>query len=134
MLFGLPNAYFVPCLSLTTLDWETTRFGKWVEIDNEAELSDGKLTSIRFTFAPESPVEGQHFQIIGTLSSMVSNGYRELTVEEDKVVALSSTVEPSAFSPLIPEDYRGISLPLWQIVVKPNQEFKSPNIATSQSS
>lgn len=99
-------------------------YGDWIESQNEAIIRDGKLTGIRLRYSPEEPVENQDIHIIGTLSSMVSTGFRETTVKEGKVFTLSLKSDPMMFKVLIPENYKGEKLPLWRFTLQPNLDFK----------
>lgn len=99
------------------------RFGDWVERESEPIISDGRLMGIRFSYSPENQEE-PNFALVGRLSSMVSKGFRELTVKDGDVVALTLGIDPSEFSVLIPEDYKGESLPLWRFKIGANQNFK----------
>jgi hypothetical protein len=99
------------------------RFGDWVESENEAIMRDGRLVGLRFRYSPEEPVESQHFQFIGTMSSMVSTGFREITAKEGKVLTISLKSDPTLFKVLIPENYQGEKLPLWRFTLQPNLDF-----------
>lgn len=102
------------------------RYGEWIERDDHdcAIMQDGKLVGMRFIYAPSDPAEGQDFQVVGALSKMVSNAFKELTVQEGNVVALDVEHDPDVFSLGIPEDYTG-SLPLWRLVMQPNRNFRT---------
>ncbi|MDU9006900.1 hypothetical protein [Sedimentitalea todarodis] len=101
------------------------RYGSWVSDGIPAEVVDGKLKSFRFVFAPEQEGEpdDQPFHSLGTLSSMISSAFHELTVENDGVVSMDVRYDPAFFNLQIPEGYKGSSLPLWQLVLQPNMEF-----------
>ena len=99
-------------------------YGDWIESENEAIVRDGKLMGIRLRHSPEEPIDNQNFQIIGTLSSMVSTGFREITAKEGKVLTLSLKSDPTMFKVLIPESYKSEKLPLWRFTIQPNLDFK----------
>jgi hypothetical protein len=99
------------------------RFGDWVESRSEPVISDGRLMGITFAYSPADQKE-PNFAIVGQLSAMVSKGFRELTVKDGDVVALTLGIDPSAFSILIPEDYKGDDLPLWRFKIGANPNFK----------
>ncbi|MDQ0996085.1 hypothetical protein QFZ34_001262 [Phyllobacterium ifriqiyense] len=103
------------------------RYGEWVEQENTAIFQDGKVVGMRFTYAPMEPVEEQGPHIAGTLSNMVSNAYKELTVQSGAVVALDVKHDPDVFSLGIPEGYKG-SLPLWQFILQPNYDLRARGI------
>lgn len=99
------------------------RFGDWVESRSEQVISNGRLMGIRFAYSPVDQSE-PNFAIVGQLSAMVSKGFRELTVKDGDVVALTLGIDPSAFSILIPEDYKGEDLPLWRLKIGANPNFQ----------
>ncbi len=100
------------------------RFGDWKESETEAIVAENKLQGMKFVFSPRSQEE-QNFAIIGNLSTMVSNGFRELTIEDGEVVSLTLGIDPAAFGVLIPDDYSGDGLPLWRFIIQSNPEFQS---------
>ena len=99
------------------------RFGTWRESETEPLIHKGKLLGVRFVFSPEEQEE-PNFALIGCLSTMVSNGFSELTVKDGVVVALNLGINPDVFKALIPADYKGINLPLWIFHVQSNPDFK----------
>lgn len=103
------------------------RFGRWDCGDAEAIMDDeGQLHSVRFTFNPHTAVniERQGFDIIGHLSSMITEAFNEQTVYERQVTAIDTKSEPGVFSVTIPENYKGKTLPLWRFSIEPNPDFK----------
>lgn len=100
------------------------RFGNWVEQEYEAIILNDKFSGAKFTFIPESSSEGQNFEFIGELSSMISRAYSEHTVYERSVIAIDTKLDPLVFSVNIPEGYKGKNLPLWQFKMQPNPAFK----------
>jgi len=102
------------------------RYGSWVEKKVDNLIVHDKLLGVRFTFSPEfiNDEDENEFQLIGTLSEMISNAYKEHTIDDNQIVALSTNADPQIFRPLIPDGYKGKQLPLWQFVIGSNQEFK----------
>lgn len=100
------------------------RFGDWKESKTEALISENKLQGMKFVFSPETQEE-PNFAIIGNLSMMVSNGFRELTIKDGEVVSLTLGIDPAAFGALIPNDYSGEGLPLWRFIIQSNPDFQS---------
>lgn len=99
------------------------RFGDWVEKESEAIIDKDKLLGMKFIHTPESQTE-ENFSIIGRLSTMVTNMFKEHTVKDGKVVAVNSPLDPEQFKVFIPEDYKGQQLPLWRFILQPNPDFK----------
>ena len=98
------------------------QFGTWIEKESEAIVDDGKLLGMKLVYSPESQEE-PNFAIVGNLSTMISNGFREHTVQNGDVVALKLGLNPSVFKVLIPHDYKGQQLPLWRFVIESSPEF-----------
>jgi len=101
------------------------RFGTWRESEAEALYDKGCFVGVRFSYSPDHPPEEQVFSMIGELSSMISSSYGESTVYEKSIIALDTNLDPSVFKVEIPEKYKGKDLPLWQLIVQPNPEFKA---------
>ena len=98
------------------------RFGDWIEGDTEGVFENEQLVGVRYVFNPQSFDSSQGFSVIGTLSSMISSAYSELTVHENKVIALDIRQNPEIFAPEIPLDLKGTALPLWQFLIQPNTD------------
>lgn len=99
------------------------RYGTWEEVDATPFMSDEKVTGVTFIFRPSNPASEQQFQTIGTLSSMISSAYRDLTVDKGVVEALDVKQDPSFFTLEIPEDFKDPNLPLWQFILQPNYDL-----------
>lgn len=106
------------------------RFGDWIGKDVEALFSNGKLLGMKFVFTPEDENE-ENFSFIGRLSSMVTNMFKEHTVKDGKVIAVSIPQEPEKFKVFIPDDYKGKDLPLWRFTMQANPDFKGLTISSS---
>jgi hypothetical protein len=99
------------------------RSGNWPDT-SEADIQDGKLLGVIITSRPETPPEDQPFAIVGSLSSLVTSAYAELTVEGQRLTAIDVAADPTAFALHIPEDYKSDALPLWRFVMQPNPDFR----------
>ncbi len=99
------------------------QFGSWQEKETEAIVSQNKVLGMKFVFSPESQTE-PNFAMIGYLSTMVTNGFRNHTIKNGHVVALKLGLDPSVFKVLIPQDYKGDELPIWRFVLQPNPKVK----------
>ncbi|ALE98999.1 hypothetical protein ACSJL2_000467 [Serratia sarumanii] len=105
------------------------RYGEWESSEPEAVFNeDEQLESIRFTFSPRSDenFKLQGFDFIGTLSSLVTAAFNELTVLDSQVRSVDTRQNARLFSIAIPDDYKGESLPLWRFSIQPNYEFTDP--------
>ena len=73
------------------------------------------------TSAPEGSTRGQGFEIIGSVSSLYSQHYNSLTLEEGRVLRLN-VGDPTALAPVIPRDLQKKQLSLWRFTQNPNYE------------
>jgi len=98
-------------------------FGTWVEQDLELIMENDKLLGIKIVYAPNELTE-QGYEIIGLLSGMISNKFKELTIKNGEVESMDLGINPSEFKIFIPNDYDSKILPLWQFIISPNENFK----------
>ncbi|MGP8437840.1 hypothetical protein ACT2FY_39115 [Paraburkholderia fungorum] len=98
------------------------RSGKWPDT-SRAIVENGRLVGVVITARPETLHDGQDFEGIGNLSSLVTSAYGEMTVKDKRPIALDVAADPTAFALYIPEDYESETLPLWRFVVLPNHDF-----------
>jgi hypothetical protein len=106
------------------------RYGRW-DVETPAEVdSTGRITSFALTAAPPEDarevVARQGFAIVGTLSSMYSTMFNEITLDNDGAVRrLDHHSEPGELGSLIPADYFERSdrqLKLWVLEQQPADE------------
>lgn len=95
--------------------------GDWQESEPEAFVVNNKFYGVRFIYSPEQQQE-PNFAIIGNLSSMVTNAYKDHTVENGEVKALKVGFDPAVFEVIIPDDYVGERLPLWRFQMCPTSD------------
>lgn len=104
------------------------RYGTWSNTDAPAGVIDKRLVSVAFVSEPEEPANCEPFEIIGDLSTMISNAFCELTTDESAdVVSLDVKYDPDFFSLAIPQNYKGDALPIWQFEIQPNPDFINSN-------
>jgi len=102
------------------LAWFLMLNGEWATPTEEPEIVDGELTSITFRVEPQERVNLDHpFEIIGHLGDLISRQFTEVTAPDGEVRRLTPEAEPGAFGVLIPPDYKGIALKLWQFELHP---------------
>ncbi|PDS46347.1 hypothetical protein CO662_36170 [Rhizobium anhuiense] len=99
------------------------RYGRWPEKDTVPLFEGNKVIGLRAAFAPEEPAEEQGFDFVGSLSQMISSAYRELTIRDGAVASLDVKQHPEFFNPAIPQDFNDDRLPLWQMIIVPNERF-----------
>jgi hypothetical protein len=96
-------------------------------------LENGHLVAIEHEFRPEKET-GQGFELVGPLSSIFSRFYRHATTDGHKaqVAQIYAQSPQEGFGKLIPDGYRGEALPLWLLIVKPNDgviKSRNPKIS-----
>ena len=77
---------------------------------------DGELHGVDYVSEPEEITPGQGFDIVGSLSGMISRQFKELTMESDRIARVTPRAEPGSLGVEIPLEYKGTDLPLWIIV------------------
>jgi hypothetical protein len=91
-------------------------FGKW-EHDEIPTLTENQIESVEHRWSPAEDHK-QGFEIVDSLSGMFSTFYKFSTQDEEKINALQMGATPH-WGLLIPEDYKGKTLPLWQFKLQP---------------
>lgn len=100
--------------------WILLSYGEWPAKESAAEIQDGELISFGFVAKPrERSNPDQEFEIVGTLSTMISRLYNDITAPSGKIERLSTDAEPMRFDSLIPAEYAGSKLRLWRFTVQP---------------
>lgn len=99
------------------------QYGTWIEKETVVVIDNNKLHGMKLIYTPEEKQE-QGFTMIGNLSTMVTNGFKNHTQKNGDVVALKLSLDPAIFKVLIPQDYKGKQLPLWRFILQANPEFK----------
>ena len=100
------------------------QFGDWIENSNLIFSDESKhdIEYIEFLYYPEQHNEQQGFDIINSVSTIISRQYSQLTACNGQIKQLTPNIEPSKLGFVVPEDYRGKALPLWRFHVIPNLE------------
>lgn len=111
--------------------FDFVRYGRWIEKDTEVIMEDDKFLGVKFIYTPIEAT-GQPFEIIGLLSGMISNKFKELTTNDGKIELLDLGLDPNAFEILIPDGYDSTTLPLWQLIVNANEDFQEEPNKTSE--
>jgi len=107
--------------------WFLMLFGDWPAEDPQMLMKDGAPRAIKMGVNPPpeelEAIERQGFGIIGTLSSMYSAMYNELTLmPEGGVRELRHEPDPGELRALIPDDYwdrKDRALSLWRLDIDP---------------
>ncbi len=94
-------------------------FGKWPMDGPHAMIEDGELVSVGYVAEPQEKTPGQGFEMVGTMSGMISRYYNELTAPMGNIERLTPRVEPATLGMSIAADYKGSQLPLWRFILRP---------------
>lgn len=94
--------------------------GRWPQEEFPAEVVGGELISFEFVFRPEEETPDQGFEVIGSLSQMISQQFNQLTAPSGTIAQLVPSRDPGKLGILIPSDYKGEALPLWRLFISPN--------------
>lgn len=98
-------------------------YGKWQYDGGQIELDgDGLPVAAVHSVYPEEITPNQGFEMIGSLSSLYSQIYNFLTLEEDGRVTKLNVKEPRSLAPVIPPDLKKKQLPLWRFMLQPSYE------------
>jgi len=101
-------------------------YGKWQYDGGHIELDrDGLPIAAVHMVSPEEITPNQRFEMIGSLSSLYSQAYNFLTLEDGRVTRLN-VKEPTALAPVIPREFKKKQLPLWRFIQEPNYEQPDP--------
>lgn len=102
-------------------------YGKWRYDGGQIEFdSDGLPIAAMHTVFPEELTPNEGFEIIGSVSSLDSQVYNFLTLEENGRVTRLNVQEPSSIAPVIPRDLQKKQLPMWRFILQPNYDQLDP--------
>jgi len=107
------------------ITWFLILNGKWTNVQQTAKLEGNLLEYMELSSAPEELTEGQGFEIVGTMSQMISNQYTHATTKDGVIKSLAPQVDANKLGVIIPRDYEGEALHLWRFHILPN--FKDIN-------
>tara|TARA_R100001143_G_scaffold62683_1_gene66686 strand:- start:981 stop:2024 length:1044 start_codon:yes stop_codon:yes gene_type:complete len=96
-------------------------YGNWRQKEPVLVMNENLPIGALFRFEPECPTEGQGFEILGSISSLLSNMYKSITENQGEVIATKVNTAPQNFHALIPLDYKSENLPLWRFTLQPNK-------------
>jgi hypothetical protein len=91
----------------------------WQSSEPKATIEDNRLVSIDYVIESHERTQGQNFEFLGFMSSMISRQYREVLGVSSGDRAMTIATEPGLLGLTIPKDYKGKALPLWRFHVKP---------------
>lgn len=97
------------------------RYGTWDDYHQLATFSDeNHLDFIDFSVSPREGKTEDCWNMVGSLSGMISNQYLEFTTHEGIVKRLTPVEQPRSLGLIIPPDFRGEVLNLWRFTLIPN--------------
>ena len=94
-------------------------YGDWPTGKPKAKIEAGELLAIEYSAEPMEKTPRQRFEVIGSMSGMISRRYNELTVSSGQIERFTPQVEPGSLGTAIPTNYQGRELPLWRIIQQP---------------
>ncbi|MEJ1961768.1 MAG: hypothetical protein WDO56_09550 [Gammaproteobacteria bacterium] len=102
--------------------WFLMNNGRWSVTETPAEFDGPRLTAVSFVLTPpERANPGEKFEIVGSLSELVSRQFDGATTQEGEITSIAPHAEPSDFGVVIPEGFRGTALRLWQFEIHPRE-------------
>lgn len=105
----------------TEVGWFLLNFGDWPVEPTEPEVENGELISVGLRAAPRERCNpGQQFELVGSLSQMISSQYNSATAPKGQVDSLSPQRDPNSFGIIIPPDFKSDRIPLWRFIVQPS--------------
>lgn len=96
-------------------------YGDWQTNKPKALIEDGELLGIEYVAEPIENITEQGFEVVGTMSGMISRQYNELTAPTGQIERFTPKVEPGMLGISIPENYKGSHLPLWRFTQQPTK-------------
>lgn len=111
------------------LAWFFLQFGLWDELTQPAQIENGELISFDLAPTRRDGNPEQEFQLIGSLSTMVSLQYNQFTVEDGAINRLIPNVIPGKLGVRIPPDYEGEVLKLWRFNLVPDRNEGKAQVA-----
>ena len=102
--------------------WFLMNYGNWPSDRTPPEVLDGKVISVGLQTSPTDRANlNQQFEIVGSLSQMISREYNEATASTGRVDLLAPKRDPDELGVLIPPGFLGDKLRLWFFVVKASE-------------
>lgn len=109
-------------------------YGDWEIKESRVDRDGDDLVAIEHEIGPESSeADNQGFEIIGALSSMISNLFRWVTTDDGEVSQVRAHFVPGEIGMLIPPDYGSDALPLWRFIVDRQSSQSPPRTPDSES-
>lgn len=102
-------------------------YGNWIEREPEAHIIDGRLAHVDFVYEPTEPGPDQPFDLVGAMSSMVSNQYLNMTTHGTDVTRLAPSVAPDRLGRRRPGRVADMTLPLWVFILRPQEGTAASN-------
>lgn len=103
---------------------------RWEEEQEVHATPEGAFQCIEHVYSPpleQRQQDSKGFEMVGPLSSMLSNEYRTATAKDDRVESVRHEVRPGRVAQLLPDDYHDghSSLPIWLMTVVPKDRANS---------
>jgi len=99
-------------------------FGDWEEsnVVITPPHSKNEIEYMEFSYSSQQYDDQQGFCMVAALSTIISRQYGQLTAPDGKVQRFTPDIAPGMLGFVIPENYKGMALPLWRFRITPNYE------------
>jgi hypothetical protein len=101
------------------LAWFFLLYGRWEDVEQPACIENGELIWFDFRGVMNDSNPDQDFLLVGNLSEMISEQFNSMTVEDGKIASLSPKTTPDKLGVLIPSEFKGDVLQIWQFRMRP---------------
>jgi len=95
---------------------------RWDTSEPIATMHGDRVNYVDFIAEPPERTEGQEFEIIDSLASMVSRHFEWLTTADEGIVRLTPQLTPAQMAPGWDDSYKSDVLRLWQLHLVPGYE------------
>ncbi|MPM78131.1 hypothetical protein SDC9_125142 [bioreactor metagenome] len=97
------------------------QFSNWHQVViTQKDISESKRT-LEYLISPEERISGQDFELLGFMSSMISQKYKLITAPKGEIEQLSPNIDLAELGFALPKNYSSKELPLWIIRVSSKQ-------------
>jgi hypothetical protein len=116
------------------LAWILMSFGNWRDSDPIVVENGNQVISIEYKYEPEETTPNQGFEIVGTLSGMLSRYFKSSTAPDGPIEHLEAEDPPPFLGFDSLSDYRGRNLRLWRFYFTASHKDVSTVMESGSSS
>lgn len=99
--------------------WILMLLGNWTNVQTPARIENKQLIYFDIEVHPECFDNNNDFQLLGSVSRIISKEYIRLTTKGNSIKQLMPNTKLSNIREVIPHDYHGTVLRLWRFIPKP---------------